>query len=134
MEKEKKEIKINKKFVFIIVSVVVIIGLLIIVSKKPRLESNFKSLGSDFYTEYYYKTISKSKTEKEVKNFLSDFKEIGIVASLRSIDTYNQKGHEKEIKKLKNAKCDFDKSTVTIYPKKPYGKKDFTVKVKLSCK
>lgn len=131
---EKKDKRFDKKYMIILIVIFVLVVLILFLSKKPRLESDFKHLGKDFYSGYYYKQISKSKTEKEVKSFLDDFKEIGIKVSLANIETYNGKGNEKIIKKLKSAKCDENKSVVTIYPKKPYGKNDFTVKVKLSCK
>lgn len=105
----------------------------IVFSKEKRLSNDFQMLGQNFYTDFYYKQVSTGKSEKEVSNFLSQFKEIGIKVSLGNIEKYNTEENNKKIKKLEKAKCSKTDSIITIYPKSPYGKNDYTLKINLKC-
>ena len=48
------------------------------------------------------------------------------------METYIDTHKVENYKVLKN--CDKEKTSVIIYPKSPYGKTDFTVKVNMNCK
>ena len=104
-----------------------------IFSKEKRLSNDFQMLGQKFYTDFYYEQVSTGKSKKEVSNFLSQFKEVGIKVSLGNIEKYNAKDNNKKIKKLEKNKCSKTDSIVTIYPASPYGKNNYTLKVTLKC-
>ena len=127
----KEKLQEKKNLYIVCILVVVLVFIFMLLTKNMRLENNLKSIGKDFYSDYYAR-IEKNKDEENLKSFLSDFQNIGIKVSLESLERNNFKGNEKKLKKLSG--CDKSKTIVTIYPQKPYGKKDYKIKVKLSCK
>lgn len=126
--------KFNSKIISIIcVALLLVIIITFLLTKNIRLEHNFKKLGEDFYTNYYYDKTVKDMGTKEVKKFFTNVELIGIKVSLSNLEKYCSKGNEKIIKKLKASKCDESKSVIIIYPKKPFDKKDYKIEAKLSC-
>ena len=126
----------KKKSILIICLIVVlllIVGGIVLVPKflkSTNKESVVTKLTEEFYG-YYYDENGKST---DIKQFLANYKDSGLKISLGDIEVYlnGKNGKEGDYKALD--KCDVDKTYATIYPKEPYGKKDFTVKVELSCK
>lgn len=104
-------------------------------SLESSLTKSLKTMGEDFYTEYYYPEISKDKSSAEVTAILEKFKDIGIKIDLDNLSRYNDGANEEEIAKFKyNGKACNNKTTrAIIYPKSPYGKKDYKVEVELDC-
>ena len=130
------EKKGNGKKVFAIIGIVVlvlIIGIIIFLSlsKGMRQELRIKNLASSFYT-YYYEENSDKKDEDKIKVFLSNYASSGLTIKLGDMETYIDTHKVENYSILKN--CDKDKTKITIYPKSPYGKKDYDVKIKMSCK
>lgn len=100
--------------------------------KKVELENELKSLGKDFYENFYYDLVVRDNGVKTI----AKYENIGIKVSLDNIGRQSEEKAE-AIKKFVNPKtkkaCDKAETKVTIYPKKPYGKTDHTIKADLSC-
>ncbi len=135
--------KIMKLIQIILIGVVLIAIFMVILhftkasSLEDKLNSKLKNMGEDFYTEFYYPEITKGKSTSEINEFLSSYKDVGIKVNLDNLSRYKEdeeiKKSIEEFKNEKGKKCN-DKSTrVIIYPKSPYGNKDYTVKVELDC-
>ncbi len=137
-EKKKKMIQICA----IAVGLVIVLGVILFLTRGSRLSQEEKlsdsltKMGEEFYTEFYYTEISKGKSESEVSEFLSKFQDIGIKINLDNLSRYNDGKNEDEIANFKNEDgkaCNATNTRAVIYPKSPYGKKDYTVKVELDC-
>lgn len=122
--------------VLVIIVVVVILSLngTIVFDKEGRLNNAITSTGKNFYTEFYYDKISKGKSKKEVSSSLERFKTIGIKVNINSLKKYSYENNKRNIDILEKYGCDSNESKVIIYPKAPYGKKDFTIKSDIKCK
>lgn len=126
----------KKKSIIAIVAIVllalIIVGIILLtkVFGKPNREQELIKLTKDFYG-YYYKEVAKTN---DVEKFLKGYKDTGLKINLANIETYldGQKGENGDYSVFNN--CDIDKTSVTIYPKSPYGKKDIEIKVNLECK
>ena len=105
-------------------------------SQKDKLSDSLTKMGKEFYSEFYYEEISKGKTSKEVSEFLSKFQDVGIKVNLDNLSRYNDNANEEEIANFKNEDgeaCNKTNTRAVIYPKSPYGKEDYTIKVELDC-
>ena len=69
--------------------------------------------------------------------FLEKYKDIGIKVSLDNLSRYKKDDMDDILKQFVNDKtkeeCDRNSSMVIIYPKDPYGQKDYTVDAILVC-
>lgn len=139
-----KKIKINKKVVIMIISIIILVIFASIIlfftlnkseDESLKLSSSLKDLGIDFYENFYYKQIG--KTDNERKEFLEKYKDIGIKISLDNLSRYKKDDMDDILKQFVNDKtkeeCDRNSSMVIIYPKDPYGQKDYTVDAILAC-
>lgn len=139
-----KKIKINKKVVIMIISIIILVIFASIIlfftlnkseDESLKLSSSLKDLGIDFYENFYYKQIG--KTDNERKKFLEKYKDIGIKVSLDNLSRYKKDDMDDILKQFVNDKtkeeCDRNSSMVIIYPKDPYGQKDYTVDAILVC-
>ena len=137
-EEQKKGI-IKTVVIAAVVLIVIVVAFILTRTIKPSLESQLdKSLtkmGEEFYTDFYYTEISKNKSTAEVTEFLEKFSEVGIKVNLDNLSRYNDGKNEEEITNFKNGdkECDTSNTKAIIYPKKPYGKNDYTIKVELDC-
>lgn len=105
-------------------------------SLEDKLNNSLTKMGEEFYTDFYYNEISKNKTTEEITEFLSKFKDVGIKINLDNLSRYNEKKNAETIKTFKNEKgtaCNTTSTRAIIYPKSPYGRKDYTIKVELDC-
>lgn len=116
-----------------IIILVIIIGLILVFSfsKGFRQELRVKNMAGSFY-KYYYEDNSDKKDKDKIKVFLSNYAASGLKVKLGDMETYIDTHKVENYKVLKG--CDKDKTTVVIYPKAPYTKTDYEVKVNLSCK
>lgn len=140
IEKQEKR-KLNKKTLAILVAlliVVILVVLLVVFGKKSNekeLESSLNKMGSSFYENFYYEQIGSSADDRT--SLLSKFSTIGIKIDLENLGRYNDGEFKKDIKEFKNSltgeKCNQTKTKVIIYPKSPYGKKDYKIETELSC-
>ncbi len=137
--------KNNKKQVGIIAGVLLVVILAVTItinvtnSKKEtqedKLNTTLKELGKDFYENFYYPQVGSDDSSRAT--FLEKFSTIGIKVNLDNLSRYNGKDVESKIAEFKNEKsgedCDKENTKVTIYPKDPYGKEDYTIEVTLVC-
>lgn len=106
------------------------------VSLEDKLSKSLTNMGKEFYTDFYYKEISANKTSAEISDFLSKYKDVGIKINLDNLSRYNEEDNENKIKEFKNEdgkECNKTNTKAIIYPKSPYGEKDFTIEVELDC-
>lgn len=132
--------KFNKNIVIIaVVAVVAIVaGLFLGIGKKDNqkdLEKSLQEMSRGFYENFYYEQVGSSADEKA--SLLSKFTTVGIKIDLDNLSRYNNNEFKDEISKFKNAKtnekCNKTNTKVIVYPKSPYGKTDYTIKVELDC-
>ena len=128
--------KTKSKKVLAIIGIIVLIlliGTIIILnaSKETRIKLRIKNLAGTFYS-YYYEENTDKKDKDKIKVFLSNYASSGLRIKLGDMETYLDTHKVENYNILK--KCDKDKTKITIYPKFPYEKKDYDVKIKMSCK
>lgn len=137
-----KNLKIKKEILIIggvVLAVIVAIVLgIVIFSKKSnekQLEGYMKELASSFYEDFYWKGAGNTDAAKA--EFLGKYAESGIKIDLDNLSRYNGEKVEELVSKMVNGKtkkeCNRENTKVTIYPKEPYGKSDYTVEVTLDC-
>ena len=113
----------NKK-----VKILLILGLLLVgisscifiiynVSKDNKTKEKINVIVEKFYEETYYQTTN--------KDILKEFTDKGIIISLEELIEYEEE-NKKEYKEY-----DMSKSNIKIYPKEPYIKEDYIIKIKL---
>lgn len=139
-EEINKESKFDKKILYIIGGVLIIIVLIFVIVKcvnnpKAKTTKSVKEMGKAFYTEYYYKELSNGKSKKELSDILSKFKDKGIKISINNLSLYKSGIYKDRIESIKkDFKCDGKNTKVIIYPKSPYGKNDYKIDIELQCK
>ena len=119
--------------------VLIILVALIIVSlignsegyKKKTYEKNITTMAKDFYENFYYDLAIKDLGQSQIEKFEKN----GIEITLGTVEKRNLKNKEmvQQFKKLNKESCDKEKTKVVIYPKEPYGKNDYELKVTLDC-
>ena len=97
--------------------------------------AHMENLGREFYTELFYKQLAESRSKDKLVEFLKKYEETGVNTTLDNLSRTANKENQKKVKTLLSDKhkCNSEKTKVFIYPKAPYGKNDFTLKVELSC-
>lgn len=135
-----RDILKNKRNLMIIggiaVAIIVIILLIFFVFSGNKekemspetLENKLEKVGTDFYEKYYYSNL---KAENKLDQ-LANFKDSGIkidITNLELLITIDQAVKDQ----LENDKCDLDQTKIIIYPKEPYGEKDYIMELELSC-
>ncbi len=101
---------------------------------KKELTDNLEKLGRTFYEEFYYP--HQIENNEDIASFLVKFKESGVKANLENISKISVVDKalvDSMVNNETKEKCDFKNSSVTFYPKEPYGKTDYEVKVELEC-
>lgn len=115
--------KKKKIVVFITIIVLLVIILTVtscVISKRNEDNKNKKSISkivNKFYEDSYYNAIP--------KELLKDFKDKGIKLSLKELFEFEELSTKEY--KIYN----LNKSWIIIYPKSPYEKKDYDIKIKL---
>lgn len=144
-------IKKHKLIIIVIVSVIIWLILLIsfyinhrIISKqKEELETSLTKISKDYYEKFYYDEVKRlsmttneddKSPEKTSTYLISQFKDVGVKISLTSLNVYENGKYKSEIAKFTKENCNKDKTVAIIYPQKPFGKKDYRVKIRLDCK
>ena len=134
--------KIKRKHLVIggiVLIVLIILTLSIVVINKNRVKNTINEynnimmeLGKIFYEDQYYDIILGSHR----KEYLSAFKDNGVVVDLNTLSNVSTKTRELS-KKLINVdtkeSCDKTNTKVIIKTKEPYDKTDYTIEVKLDC-
>ena len=141
---------------FITICVLILFAVLSLLGNtlKAYPETKLKELGIVFYEDFYFKSAGNGDTEKR-KEFLAKYDQIGIKVSLDNLvryyvttDSYKElenakndatvtervEALEKEWFQDKKYNYDKDDTKVIIYPKEPYGEKDYTIEVEIKNK
>jgi lipopolysaccharide export LptBFGC system permease protein LptF len=134
--------KINKKIIIVgcLVLIILVIATIVVVPKitynqEKKLTNELKNLGKSFYEDNYYNGLADNDEERE--KVLSKYSELGMKVSLNNLVQIKNDESDDELAKFVNKKtgenCDADNSTITIYPKEPYGVTDYNIEVTLVC-
>lgn len=112
----------NKKLKVLLIGLLLVgisfcIFILYNISKDNKVKEKVSVIAEKFYEETYYQTIN--------KDILKEFTENGIIISLEELIEYEEEAKE-DYKEY-----DMSKSNIKIYPKKPYNKEDYIIKIKL---
>lgn len=116
-------------FIICLVAIVVILVFALKPNKEAKLNGYLKTIGKDFYENFYYKQLSSNGND--ASSFLSKYSSIGIKVDLDNLGRYTDKNSDM-IDEFKG--CDKNKTKVTFYPTDPYGKTDYKIETTLSCK
>ena len=103
-------------------------------NNKEELIKNLETMGKSFYEEFYYP--HQAASNEDVAKFLETYSENGIKADLENISkvsVVDKELAEKMVNNKTKEKCDTKKTTITFYPKTPYGKTDYEMQVNLEC-
>ena len=154
MEKIDKKKIIIISIIAVVVIAAVVIGIIFICKSKTKTQSNeetlkqnLEQLGRTFYEDFYYPhqvsyidssnaKLKKGATKLTIESHFSKLSTSGIVVDLENISKYSKIDKqlvESMVNAQTNEKCDTKNSKVTIKPTKPYGNKDYTIDVTLSC-
>ncbi len=124
--------------IVVLVVIIAIVSAILLLGKKSNeteLNKSLEEMGKSFYENFYYEQIGTSSDERS--NLLSKFTTVGIKIDLDNLSRYDNGKFKDEISKFVNnktkEKCNKTNTKVTIYPKSPYGKTDYTVKTELDC-
>ena len=135
----------KKKIVIIllIVSIIILGFLSFIFIKNLRTEKDYVSeitkIGSEAYSEYYYKIMKVDKSDNDLVAYLKKYEISGLKFDLESLKGYAINTEKTEYYNLINEflekykKCNENKSMVIIYPKEPYKNTDFKSEIKFNC-
>lgn len=135
--REKKNIKLVGIIVGAIVVVVAVVLLLVFVvfkDNKSVLTNELENAGKNFYENFYYNQVGSNESEK--KDFLSRYATIGIKIDLENLARTSENQDEllsKFVNKKTGQECNKANTKVTIYPKDPYGQKDYTIESTIDC-
>lgn len=140
--------KLTKKNILIVGAILVVVIALIVVlvvvinkndkeaDNTKQLEAYMKEMGKYFYEDFYYPSVSKSKTD-ELTKFLSEYSSLGIKANLGVLLRFDGDKYSSYEEQFVNAKtndaCDKTKTMVIFYPQEPYGATDYKMEIVLSC-
>ena len=116
--------------IFILLVVVIIVLSIIFNNNSDKkntetLEESLNKIGSEFYETKYYTTF------QDVKQ-LANFKDTGVNISITNLNVIMPISADLK-DRLNEDKCNLDNTKIVIYPKDPYGKKDYSLKVELAC-
>ena len=95
-----------------------------------NINSKLRELGSQFYKTYYYNAIG--STDEERANNVKKYVNIGVKVDLENLIRFNSNDQDGLRQYFSN--YDEKNTKVIIYPKAPYGVKDFIIKIELEKK
>ena len=137
----------NKKNIIIIAISVVVVAALVILcfvffgnkkdtkkDNKAELTANLEKLGKAFYEDFYY--VRNEEAQENMVEFIKGFEKTGISVDLENISkvsTVDKELVDSMVNSKTKKKCDVKETRVTFFPKAPYGKTDYEMKVELSC-
>lgn len=105
-------------------------------SRERILTRSLEEMAIDYYENYYFEQLGLMSSGVSREEFLANFASIGIKINLENLEAYKDGVYEKEIEKFtkpKKKSCNKYNTKAIIYPKKPYGKKDYEIKIELEC-
>ena len=101
------------------------------VSPKTKAENKISELSDKFY-EHYYEQKAETISKEELKTFLSNYKDSGLIINLEDLQIYLDTFNIEDYSAFD--KCDKAGTKVIVYPTDPYGKKDYRKSYTLNCK
>ena len=133
----------NKKYILIIsISLVIILFVagFILFNKikksraEDRLYNELNTVVKDYYKDYYYNTLGNNDEVRKIN--AEKFRYTGIKINLEDLSKYKSNNNE-ILDKFKNSQtnsnCDYNKTTIVIYPIDPYGKEDIRIDSNIVC-
>lgn len=133
-------IDMNKKLIVIIsvivgVLVVALASILVLINTKgyreKLIQSDLRKMAEEFYSYYY----DENNKDKKVKEYLEKYKDSGLGITLGDLKIYlKSRNKKKKYDSKRLEKCDVANTIVTVFPESPYGKKNFRLEFKISCK
>lgn len=118
--------------------VVVIAVIIVLIVAKPfgnkdkkvekQLNERMTELAKNFYENYYFDQVG--------SEFVKGHAENGIKIDLANLARINNSDSQSVLDEFKNKDgeaCNTTTTKVTIYPKDPYGKTDYELKIELDC-
>ena len=96
--------------------------------QEKQLNDKMTELAKNFYENYYFDQVG--------SDFVKGHAENGIKIDLANLARINNSDSQSVLNEFKNSEgeaCDTTKSKVTIFPKDPYGKTDYELKIELEC-
>ena len=143
----KKEVKNNKKeeankkpigfivgVVCIVLAIAAVLFFFVFRDNRAELNRELESIGREFYENFYYNQVGKN--DKERASFLDAYSKLGIIVNLDNLAgtaTNKEQLLNKFVNRKTGKKCNTANSKVTIYPKDPYGQKDYTIEASVDC-
>ena len=134
-----KLIKEKKKISFVICIVILLVIIIFMLFKNfgenLTLEQRLERISKEFYSEHYYKEVSKTYNEKDKTTYLKQLESIGVKLSLDDLRRYRYSNIDinKELEYFNTATCDLLNTIVIIYPEDPYGETNYKIDIKLDC-
>lgn len=132
---KKKSMILGVGMVVVIAIIIIAIVLLTSNSKEQTLKKYMEEMGVSFYEDLYYEQIGKNDEERA--KFLKNYTDLGIKINLDGLSRYKTEENKEKLEAFVNPKtneeCNKQNSKVVIYPKDPFGKKDYRIEVILEC-
>lgn len=133
-------IDMSKKLIVIIsvivgVLVLALASILVLINtkgyKEKLIQSDLRKMAEEFYSYYY----DENNKDKKVKEYLEKYKDSGLGITLGDLKIYlESRNQNKKYDSKRLEKCDVANTIVTVFPESPYGKKNFRLEFKISCK
>ncbi len=98
--------------------------------KERLMSSELRKMTEEFYG-YYYDDNNQGKKASE---YLKQFKDTGLSITLKDLKIFLENRTQKKYDSVRLEKCDIEKTTATMFPESPYGKKDLRIEFNFSCK
>ena len=131
----------KKKPLFIVVCVLLVLLIAFVVflivvkvtatPPKEKAENKLNEVADKFY-EHYYDQKLEELNEEDLKNYLAEFKDIGLTINLEDLSAYLDSFKIEDYSAFD--KCNKDGTKVTVFPVEPYGKTDYRKSYTLHCK
>ena len=122
--------------VILLAMITVVLAVLAVIFNTPErvVKSKIESIAADYYENFFYQSIVEYKTtQKELEKTMQKYEKDGFSRiTLQQLLLYDNQKHADAAETLKNY-CNESETAVTIYPKAPYGQKDYHVEYDYSC-
>lgn len=128
------------KEIIVLFTLLVIVGFLIFLLldagnlTTSQMDDELRKMAEDFYNDYYYDDISKGKSDDELKEFLSKYKDTGFKVNLKNLLDYDENLEDIINKfKINGNNCDREGTKAIIYPTDPYEKTNYKIETIIDC-
>jgi len=146
-EKENSTPRKSSRRIHIVIILVVVLALIVLAvlfvanngdqtsKKKEQLTTYLKEMGSEFYTESFYKQLDEGRSKEELFELLKKYEDIGVKVSL---DTLSRTASDKNKERIKDftydgSECNRDNTKAIVFPQPPFGMNDYRVETELDC-